>query len=532
MTKSSIIKSLHFGRTIFAFSVYVVLFISALYFLNDIHEKKMFNLAYSKYIFKEQEVSRLNNFLNNYEVEYNLHIKKVNDTESIDGHFEHFFPVLFDNGLSNAFFSIYRLNQDGQYDLINSGGVFQFKSLHEIYHREPYIFQNLRLENMDISSLVFRELGNGDLLVSVGFIDKDIADSSAKFAYQVLFLNSLNFAFTLFLLLLAITYFVFRNHRLNVEKQLYDIDKSVQLEHKTLKSKARQIKSQFVETLSEETDLKKERKDLEKAIISTIKHLRETSEHLRKENEKMESLNAELHSARIRAHEASMVKTEFLANMSHEVRTPIHGILSYSSFGLKRFENTKDPRQKHYLDKIADSADRLLIFVSDLVVLSDLESGRLTYVMTECMLQDILRSSLAGLDRLTREKKIAFSLPYTDVKLRCDYMRIKQVFQNIYSNALKFSPENEIIYTDISISNGFLVVGITDSGAGVDESERELIFEKFVQSERTKTGAGGIGLGLAICREIVLGHGGKIYVEDNSTGRGSRFVVELPISGN
>jgi signal transduction histidine kinase len=111
-------------------------------------------------------------------------------------------------------------------------------------------------------------------------------------------------------------------------------------------------------------------------------------------------------------------------------------------------------------------------------------------------------------------------------------MRIKQVFQNIYSNALKFSPENEIIYTDISISNGFLVIGITDSGAGVDESERELIFEKFVQSERTKTGAGGIGLGLAICREIVLGHGGKIYVEDNSTGRGSRFVVELPISGN
>ncbi|QAR33900.1 hypothetical protein EP073_10945 [Geovibrio thiophilus] len=295
-----------------------------------------------------------------------------------------------------------------------------------------------------------------------------------------------------------------------------------------LRQLGRRLTSEHMSVIGTERRLKEIKENLEKTVEDRVRDLKDISVHLRKENMKIIKVNEELIAARKKANEASMVKTEFLANMSHEIRTPIHAILSYSSFGLKKFENIKDIRQKHYFGKISESADRLLSFINDLIDLSDLESGRMKYKISGCQVTGLLRTAVKELERILLEKKITVIVPDSEAVICGDAAKLRQVFLNIYSNAAKFSPPDSLIKTEIIPENSFLKIVITDFGPGVDESEKLLIFEKFTQSSKTKTGAGGIGLGLAICREIVTDHGGRIYVTDNPEG-GSRFTVELPL---
>ena len=126
--------------------------------------------------------------------------------------------------------------------------------------------------------------------------------------------------------------------------------------------------------------------------------------------------------------------------------------------------------------------------------------------------------------------------------LVCDLQKICQVLRNLLFNAIAFSPTDEKIVLSIEQSElpqeqnqpdvkptPAILVGVTDQGVGIPESELETIFEKFVQSSKTKTGAGGTGLGLAICKEIIKAHRGKIWAENNPDG-GSRIKFILPIS--
>jgi signal transduction histidine kinase len=163
------------------------------------------------------------------------------------------------------------------------------------------------------------------------------------------------------------------------------------------------------------------------------------------------------------------------------------------------------------------------------VDLSDLESGRMIYKFTVCSAQDVLETSKAELERQLNEKRIIINISGEDKVISADFHRLVQVFSNIFSNAVKFSPVESVITAETSLRDGILKISVTDTGPGVDESERLAIFEKFTQSSKTKPGAGGIGMGLAICREIISDHGGKIYVNDPPQGTGSIFTVELPL---
>lgn len=295
-----------------------------------------------------------------------------------------------------------------------------------------------------------------------------------------------------------------------------------------LKREGKRLSDEYAYAVHTEKRLAALRANLEKTVDKRIKDLHEISAHLRRENLKISAVNDELIAARKKATEASLVKSEFLANMSHEIRTPIHAILSYSSFGLKKFEGVKDLRQQGYFGKITESSGRLLSFINDLVDLADLESGRMKYKITRCCAAEIVKNAVKELERTFLEKKITVTVPENSTMICGDTARLRQVFLNIYSNAAKFSPPDSRIITEIASGGSFLKITVTDFGPGVDESEKLLIFEKFTQSSNTKTGAGGIGLGLAICREIINDHGGRIYVADNPEG-GSCFSVELPL---
>lgn len=275
-------------------------------------------------------------------------------------------------------------------------------------------------------------------------------------------------------------------------------------------------------------DLFKYRKELEKQQ----KILEQTNQIL---EEKVESRTRELSIAKEAAESASKMKSELLANISHEFRTPIHGIMSFAKFGRSRIDEASTETSRSYFDKIYECGEDLFGFVSRLLELAELQAGKLAFKPNSCNMVHIIENCLKQADYLFKDKKIQFSMEPNDVdtELICDYQRIKQVMDMLLDNAVKYSPADskiEISFDEVSTPNDqrAIRVSISDEGPGIPPEEMDMIFTGFSQSSKTKSGAGGIGLSLAICREIIYLHSGEIFAENKANGTGAIFSFSLP----
>jgi signal transduction histidine kinase len=206
----------------------------------------------------------------------------------------------------------------------------------------------------------------------------------------------------------------------------------------------------------------------------------------------------------------------------------MHAVLSFAELGQSKVGG--DPaRLAHYFERIRQSGQRLLQMLNDLLDLSKLEAGKMVYTMQPLSLARVLAdlqdefSQLAALRRIRLESEAPPGLP----EVNGDSFRLAQVFQNLIANAIKFSPEGGVVWIRFTWDDHFVTTSVEDEGIGVPPDEVERIFDKFIQSSKTKTGAGGTGLGLAICREIITAHGGQIRCENRHEG-GARFVFTLP----
>jgi PAS domain S-box-containing protein len=245
-----------------------------------------------------------------------------------------------------------------------------------------------------------------------------------------------------------------------------------------------------------------------------------------------------------KAEAANAAKSQFLANISHELRTPMHHIINYSKYGVEKIDKVDRSKLHHYFSQIRTSGGRLLTLLNDLLDLSKLESSQPWYEYAPTDLVSIAERLILEFKDVTSEKSIRFNLitHYPVTIAFCDEMKIEQVFRNLFSNAIKFTPEGSPITVSFdrydltgqkSQSDEKTVpaslVRIIDEGSGIPEDELEIIFDKFIQSSRTRSNAGGTGLGLSICHEIVKAHKGRIWAEHNSVG-GATFCFALPIS--
>lgn len=269
------------------------------------------------------------------------------------------------------------------------------------------------------------------------------------------------------------------------------------------------------------------------AFNHMLAQIEERDAALRQAHEELEQRvlqrTQELLKAKEAAEVAVKVKSEFLANISHELRTPMHGILSFASFGLSKSADAPREKLHGYFEKIHSSGGRLLGLLNDLLDLSKLEAGRVELKLEGEFLGPILRCVLDEFESLISERDLGAQLESNcDVAVLADRERLLQVLRNLLGNAVKFSPPDSTIRIAARKREGDVVVAVSDEGIGIPTDELDLIFEKFMQSKKTKTGAGGTGLGLAICREIITAHGGHIWAENNPQ-KGATISFSLPI---
>jgi signal transduction histidine kinase len=276
------------------------------------------------------------------------------------------------------------------------------------------------------------------------------------------------------------------------------------------------------------------------------RHARRVTRKLRAHRDHLHELVAErtarLESALLSARAASQAKSEFLANMSHELRTPMHAILSFAELGANRGESVGIGKLRQYFQRIEQSAHRLLGLINELLDIAKLEAGRADMHLASTDLSALIQDARAQLESLLLPRQLMTELIVSTANTMtlCDSERIRQVIQNLLANAIRFSPQGGTIRIEIAASTlsggrraddntpvAAVAIRVFDQGIGIPEGELEHIFEKFVQSSATRTGAGGTGLGLAISRAIVMQHRGTI-VASNNLGGGACFTVTLP----
>jgi signal transduction histidine kinase len=241
----------------------------------------------------------------------------------------------------------------------------------------------------------------------------------------------------------------------------------------------------------------------------------------------------DLHDALVAAESANRLRNEFLATISHELLTPLTYVIGMSSTLLRWSFGELTQRQRSYLQTIHDSGERLLEMINDILELSQIEAGKAVLNITEFSLTDTVKKTINnGLVEKATQAQINFKLDLLfnsqKDKFTADFRRVNQILLNLLTNAIKFTPEGGSVTLRVWIEDENAVFQVEDTGIGIPEEQLSMLFEKFHQLDNPyRRSYEGTGLGLALTKQLVQLHRGRIDVE-STVGTGSIFTVWIP----
>ena len=243
---------------------------------------------------------------------------------------------------------------------------------------------------------------------------------------------------------------------------------------------------------------------------------------------RLEKARAELEEQNAQLRESERLKSDLVNTVSHELRTPLSGVLGFTKLLLTRDFDSETRR--HYLGIIDAQARRLADLINEFLDVRRIEEGRFERAQELLDMGSLLREEAQLYGAQSPKHRLALTLPEEPLPVIGSPDRLRQVIGNLLSNAIKYSPQGGIVELAAEARNGTVRVEVRDQGIGIAMPLQPQIFTKFFRGDAAASGIPGTGLGLAVSRDIVESHGGRIGFT-SAEGEGATFFVELP-SGN
>jgi len=241
--------------------------------------------------------------------------------------------------------------------------------------------------------------------------------------------------------------------------------------------------------------------------------------------ERLESTRNELEDQNAQLRESERLKSDLVNTVSHELRTPLSGVMGFTKLLLTR---EFDPEtRRHYLGIVDAQARRLSNLLDDFLDVRRIEEGRFERAQELVDMATLLREEAQLYSQQSPKHEVAVEIDHAPLAVIGNPDRLRQVIGNLISNAIKYSPQGGVVEVSADGGNGSVRVEVRDEGMGIPLSQQPQIFTKFFRGDAPASGITGTGLGLAVSRDIVESHGGRIGFT-SAEGKGTTFFVELP----
>ncbi len=327
-------------------------------------------------------------------------------------------------------------------------------------------------------------------------------------------------------------------------KDLDLLEKTVLMSNEQLEEKYKELSELNVEVnkqnkklIRRTIDLTETREELEDkfyelAILNTEVNSRNT-ELIRKTVDlsefklELEDKNIELVGANKEILRILNLKTEFINQAAHDLRTPLTPVLTLVPL-LKQY--IKDEHALHNLEIVQKNASYLKRIVDELLILIKTDTNKQEMIFEPVDVRELCDEIIASLEHIFKNHNLRVVRDYARSvpKAEIDRFKIVEVVQNLFSNAIKFTPEKGTIFVGVKRIDNYINVRVADSGIGMSQKTLEKLFTEFFRADESRHGE-GVGLGLSICKRIVEMHNGRIWAESKGLGKGSAFIFEIPI---